>query len=869
MVLDPVTAIGLTCNVAQLVELSWKICSKSRVIYKDGMLPEHRDTETVTTDLKNINNRLLAFLDSREHDAFSDEDKDLWKLCQSSNAIAEELLRQLDRIQISEGGARWKSLRQALKSVWLKGELDHTSARLQDFRIQLNTRLLVSMNERLDSMRKDGSHRFDDLDEATRKIVAILSENRVHFNSTQEIHTDYLTRLMISQHEKTRELILEAAASSTSGSSAPHSSPGNERASGAVSAAPLPLLEAVEQDDFQRVRYALRDPSAIFAFNSSGQTALHLAAVKGNSDLVAYLLRNGAKVNPDDDELRTPLHEAVRSENAASVRSLLDRGADVHAKDLHGRRPRDYAENSLLLKWLLDYGSNVESKNREGFTALYQFSMTGHVPAIQFLLDAGADTETEGRWRRTPLLEASDNGHVEIVRLLLAKGADVNKVSDRQETALLMAADRGRGYTKIAEILVENGAMTDVRSRHNQTALTQCCEHQFEEIACMLLENGASFENNDDGGYAPLHRAAMCGLLLVVRGLLDHGANLNALNTKNNWSALSEASAHGHLDIVKLLLDRRPLTETRSFGPAPEGATPLIWAAKGNWTSILCMLLDIGRADIEGKDQEGRTALYHAVCHGHVGVTEALLARGADTEVADRLRYTSLCKASQLGYHAVVRQLLQAGARVQASNTTYWTPLAEASFHGHAKISELLLRAGASIESADRWRYTPLCRAAQKGHLTIVSLLIEMGADVEATNEGGWSALHEASCHGFPRVVDTLLTHGAEANRRDKAGGYSPLHRACQNGHLEIVKNLLEVGHANPNERTDAGWTPLAEASFHGHPIVVELLLTNGAAVEIANAQNETPMDLAFKKKRMEVVRKLLDYSENQPGDTA
>lgn len=146
MVLDPVTAIGLTCNVAQLVEISWKVCSKSKLIYKDGALPEHRDTWTVTLDLKRINSKLSSFLDQgKDEGNLSEEDQDLLVLCQSSNGIADELLKQLEKLQLSGDGKRWKSVRQALKSVWLKTELDQTSARLQAYRTQLNTRLLVSL----------------------------------------------------------------------------------------------------------------------------------------------------------------------------------------------------------------------------------------------------------------------------------------------------------------------------------------------------------------------------------------------------------------------------------------------------------------------------------------------------------------------------------------------------------------------------------------------------------------------------------------------------------------------------------------------------------------------------------------------------
>ena len=41
-------------------------------------------------------------------------------------------------------------------------------------------------------------------------------------------------------------------------------------------------------------------------------------------------------------------------------------------------------------------------------------------------------------------------------------------------------------------------------------------------------------------------------------------------------------------------------------------------------------------ADINARDDHGRTALHHAVSKGHVATTSALLAAGADVKVGDK-----------------------------------------------------------------------------------------------------------------------------------------------------------------------------------------------------------------------------------------
>lgn len=144
--MDPTTALGLACNVVQLVDVFWKVVSKSREIYKNGALPENRDLETITLDLQQVNSRLLVFLhQADEKSELSEEDQNVRTLCLSCNKIGGELVARLDLLKVSNRDRNWKSVRQALKSVWIISTLDEIAARLQACRLQLNTRILLSL----------------------------------------------------------------------------------------------------------------------------------------------------------------------------------------------------------------------------------------------------------------------------------------------------------------------------------------------------------------------------------------------------------------------------------------------------------------------------------------------------------------------------------------------------------------------------------------------------------------------------------------------------------------------------------------------------------------------------------------------------
>ncbi len=94
---------------------------------------------------------------------------------------------------------------------------------------------------------------------------------------------------------------------------------------------------------------------------------------------------------------------------------------------------------------------------------------------------------------------------------------------------------------------------------------------------------------------------------------------------------------------MQVLLSRGALTENHDYGFL---CTPLIRAAIKGHTSIVIQMLDHGKANIEGVDKEGRTALFHATLEGQAGTVEALLDRDANTEIQDSMQSTPLCRAA-------------------------------------------------------------------------------------------------------------------------------------------------------------------------------------------------------------------------------
>src|SRR5262249_34458588 len=89
-----------------------------------------------------------------------------------------------------------------------------------------------------------------------------------------------------------------------------------------------PLMEAAWRGDTAAVRYLLNHGASIAPkTKDSGSNALHLAATKGQMEVVLALLSAGANPNEKDGIGATALDNALSQRQSAVAGILIDRGA--------------------------------------------------------------------------------------------------------------------------------------------------------------------------------------------------------------------------------------------------------------------------------------------------------------------------------------------------------------------------------------------------------------------------------------------------------------------------------------------------------------------------------------------------------------
>ena len=94
--------------------------------------------------------------------------------------------------------------------------------------------------------------------------------------------------------------------------------------------------------------------------------------------------------------------------------------------------------------------------------------------------------------------------------------------------------------------------------------------------------------------------AALGGNLDIVNRLLARDADVN----KTGWTPLHYAATRGHLDVMRLLLDKNAYIDAAS----PNGTTPLMMAAFYGTPTAVKLLLEAG-ADPFLKNQQNLTAI--------------------------------------------------------------------------------------------------------------------------------------------------------------------------------------------------------------------------------------------------------------------
>jgi ankyrin repeat protein len=154
------------------------------------------------------------------------------------------------------------------------------------------------------------------------------------------------------------------------------------------------------------------------------------------------------------------------------------------------------------------------------------------------------------------------------------------------------------------------------------------------------LDSGANIEDRDDHGHTPLHLAAEAGNMEIVRMLITHGAQVNALTivhgTGINYTPVDAAASRGHLEVTKYLSQNGAILYERE-GYMGYHSVMLGAAASGN-IELVRYLHEGNEIPIDETDSMGISPLHMAIEKAHEHVVEYLVQNGANPNI--KVAYT-------------------------------------------------------------------------------------------------------------------------------------------------------------------------------------------------------------------------------------
>jgi ankyrin repeat protein len=423
-----------------------------------------------------------------------------------------------------------------------------------------------------------------------------------------------------------------------------------------------PLHWAVRANDLKGVETLLRDGADAKAADRYGVTPLYLASVNGNAAMIQKLLDAGADPNSKDPAGETALMTAARTGTPDALKILLDRGAAINAVD------PEFQQTALMLavrenhpaavKLLIDRGAELNVHTRVGpdqafrppckgtgcgsegvginrgglpdrgikaptsggFTALLYAARDGRAAETKLLLMAEAKANLADPNGISPLLMAVVNNHLDVARFLLDSGADINASDFWGRTPLWAAVDlrnmdldhgvdTGVDRAPVIDfikLLIDRGANVNARTKEvhpgrrwlyslgdvswvdmtGQTPFLRAALSGDTVVMRLLLEHGADPNITTLGGTTPLMAAAGVNwtvaqtytvskdaLLEAIRICLEHGADVNATNSMG-LTAVMGAANRGSDELIKFLVEKGARLNVKDA----VGRTPVTWA---------------------------------------------------------------------------------------------------------------------------------------------------------------------------------------------------------------------------------------------------------------------------------------------------
>ncbi len=288
------------------------------------------------------------------------------------------------------------------------------------------------------------------------------------------------------------------------------------------------IWNAAKTGNVRAVKGHLEKGAKINDRDRSGGTALSLASLAGQTEMVQYLISEGADVNTRNNDGNSALHGAAFLGRTDVVKLLLDGKASVNIRNNEGDTPLD--------------GSSAEWNDR----------LQGMVRFIATIVRVKVDVEDV------------KTGRPHVAALLRKRGGKMGADLPTLDTADIFQSAKLGNIDALRRQLTQAKDDINGQDTNGLTALSWAALGGRAKAAEMLIAKGADVNKKNRDGGSPLHSAAYLGHVDVVALLLAKKAEVNMKNgmgetplgtIADEWSEESEGILRFIGSLLKIRVD--------------------------------------------------------------------------------------------------------------------------------------------------------------------------------------------------------------------------------------------------------------------------------------------------------------------------
>lgn len=323
----------------------------------------------------------------------------------------------------------------------------------------------------------------------------------------------------------------------------------------------------------------------------------------------------------------------------------------------------------------------------------------------------------------------------------------------------------------------------------------------------------------------------------MVRALLKRGAKVNVVNRFGD-SALAEAVKLGDVELVRILLDAGANPDS----PNLDGQTALMLASSIGSLPIAEMLIKRGAHVNAVETFRGQTALMWAAAEAHPEIVDLLLKHGAGAEINLRAKYDDWPRE------------MTSEPRAQFRHGGGLTALLYATRSGCTRCAISIVKAGADVNEPNPDGITPLINAIDNRAYDIAMFLLDKGA-----NPGAWDMYGRTPLYVAVDMHSYVGFSGFGSGNFAGFGEPLPVRPPTKATAMDVINRLIamhvDVNHQLTRMRPNGngrgrfadymmrgGTTPLMIATLSYDTEAIKVLLAHGAAVNVPNVFQITPL---------------------------